>query len=133
MIGDYLQAWRKNYELIEIVISLFVSSYYIEAHSHVNLLMHLQALEVLQRTLFDTDRLGIFPDKKTKKSTLEALRSAIPLDLPPLLSMKIFESIGLIGQITLVDRLKYLYDLFPKSINPIFPSCDEDMKLLKDA
>ncbi len=130
---EFLRAWREKYDVIEIAVMLFTSPYYHEAHAHIDLLMYLQALEVLHRSLFDRDRKGYFPDRNTKKSTLQALQAAIPANLPERLPEKIYKQINWIGSLTLVDSLKYLYNLYPLSLRPLFPMCDDDMELLKDA
>ncbi|MGA2733922.1 MAG: HEPN domain-containing protein [Syntrophobacteraceae bacterium] len=129
-VGKYLRAWREKNDLIETVITLFMASYYLRAFTHVNLLMYLQALEVLHSILFNGSR---FPDKGTKRITLRLLREAIPANIPKSLQKEIHQQIGLIGSVPLVDRLKHLYNLYPRSIRPLFPAYEDDMRLLKEA
>ena len=132
-VGDFLRAWREKYDVIEIAVMLFTASYYHKAYVHIDLLMYLQALEVLHRSIFTEERIGYFPDRGTKEITLKALRAAIPTALPNMLATKVSEQIGWIGSLTLIERLKYLYNLYPESIGPLFPNCDDDMTLLKNA
>jgi hypothetical protein len=96
---------------------------------HTTLLSYLQALEVLHRESFSTDR---FPDKKTRKATLKALRDAVPTTLDPALQQQLKETLAFVGSVTLLDRLMHLYSLYPKSLRPLFPGGDTEMILLKD-
>jgi hypothetical protein len=90
---------------------------------------YLQALELLHREFFAAHR---FPDETTRKDTLTALRKAIPSGLDKALRDAICQGIGFIGSLTLLDRLRSLYSTYPKSLTPLFPRGDDDMKFLKD-
>jgi ApeA N-terminal domain 1 len=129
-IGERLKAWREQHDLIDLAILIFSgAAYQDDVYTHTNLLSYLQALEVLHRELFKRDR---FPDAKARKATIAALRGAIPTSLPAALQNELKESLGYIGSVTLLDRLKDLFLLYPKSVGPLFPGGEADMVLLKD-
>jgi len=130
-IGEYLRAWREKYEIIDKAVLLFSGAAYQDTvYIHTNLLTYLQALEVLHRELFEIDR---FPDDKARKTTISALRAAVPGTLPSQLQREIKDQLGYIGSPTLLDRLEYLYSLYPTTLRPLFRRGDADMTLLKDA
>jgi hypothetical protein len=122
-IGERLKAWRQQHDLIDLAILIF------SVYTHTNLLSYLQALEVLHRELFKRDR---FPDARARRATIAALRAAVPTTLPADLQSELKESLGYVGSVTLLDRLKDLFSLYPKSIGPLFPGGEADMVLLKD-
>jgi len=130
-IGDYLKAWADRQQQIEIPMLLFSAAYYqAQSYVHANLLSYLQALELLHREFFDAHR---FPDEKTRKDTIDSLRKAIPGDLDKELREALSQGIGFIGSLTLLERLRGLYSAYRKSVTPLFPRGDDDMKFLKDA
>jgi hypothetical protein len=129
-IGKRLKGWRQKYERVDLAVLIFSGvAYQDSSFIHANLLSYLQSLEVLHRELFKADR---FPDEKTRKETIAVLRKAVPESLGTELQKEIRESLGYIGAVTLVDRLKALYALYPNSVGPLFRRGDTDMNLLKD-
>lgn len=129
-IEQRLRTWRQQYDHIDLAILIFSGAAYQDsANFHTNLLSYLQALEVLHRELFKKDR---FPDATTRKETIAALRKAVPTTLSPTLQGEIKAGLGYVGSVTLLDRLKELYSLYPKSAAPLFPQGDTDMTALKD-
>lgn len=129
-IGERLKAWRQQHDLIDLAILIFSgAAYQDDVYTHTNLLAYLQALEVLHRELFKRDR---FPDAAARRATIAALRGAIPTSLPADLQKELKDSLGFIGSVTLLDRLKDLLSLYPKSAGPLFLGGEADMALLKD-
>jgi len=129
-IANYLRAWRQKHDDIEMAILLFSGvAYQDTANFHTNLLTYLQALEILHRESFKLDR---FPSPEARKATIKALRAAVPEMLGATLQDEIRDQIGYVGILTLLDRLKHLYSLYPKSLSPLFRRGDKDMVLLKD-
>jgi hypothetical protein len=128
-LAEYLQVWRQKYETIEIPILLLTGTVYEDnGYIHSRILSYLQALEVLHRALYGGDR---FPDRETRKGTLEALRGAIPANLDPTLSTAIKQQLAMVGELTLLDRLKDLLGRYSVSLHPLFPDHDADMELLR--
>jgi HEPN superfamily Apea-like protein len=74
-----------------------------------------------------------FSVQERARDTIKALRSAIPGMLDPGLRKEISQQLGFVGELTLLDRLKYFFSLYPESLRPLFPAGDGDMALLKDA
>jgi len=129
-IGERLKAWRQQHDHVDLAILIFSGAAYQDSvYFHTNLLSYLQALEVLHRELFKKDR---FPDAKTRKETIAALRNAVPSTLDPALQSEIKAGLGYVGSVTLLDRIKELYSLYSKSVGPLFPNGDADMAMLKD-
>ncbi|WP_404515372.1 HEPN domain-containing protein [Bradyrhizobium ottawaense] len=129
-IEERLRGWRQKHDQIDLAILIFSGAAYQDsAYVHTNLLTYLQALEVLHRELYKADR---FPDDAIRKATLKALRDAIPKTLDPSLQKELSDSIQFVGAVTLLDRLKQLFSLYPKSLTPLFRRGDDDMGLLKD-
>jgi hypothetical protein len=129
-LAEYFQAWRQKYEIIEMPILLFTGTVYNDnGYIHSRILAYLQALEVLHRALYGGDR---FPDKETRRGTLEALRGAIPENLDPTLSAAIKQQLAIVGEFTLLDRLTDLLGRYSVSLRPLFPDHDADMELLRD-
>jgi len=129
-IEERLRGWRQKHDQVDLAILIFSGAAYQDsAYVHTNLLTYLQGLEVLHRELYKADR---FPDEATRKATLKALRDAIPKTLDPSLQKELSDSIQFIGAVTLLDRLKQLFSLYPKSLTPLFRRGDDDMGLLKD-
>ena len=129
-IGERLKAWRQQHDRVDLAILIFSGAAYQDsAYFHTNLLSYLQALEVLPRELFKKDR---FPDAKTRKETIAALRNAVPSTLDPALQSEIKAGLGYVGSVTLLDRIKELYSPYSKSVGPLFPNGDADMTMLKD-
>ena len=127
-IGVYLRAWREQQDKTEIPTLLFTAAdYQSQTYIHVNLLAYLQALELLHREFFDSHR---FPDEKTRRDTLKALRKAIPSSLDEKLRRALSDQLGFIGALTLYDRLQELFRTYQKSVTPLFPRGDDDMILL---
>jgi hypothetical protein len=127
----FMTAWRSIFEKIEIPAMLFNNFAYQEgAHLHTRLLYNLQALEILHREIYGGCR---FPDKKTWKATLRALKRTVRDLLPGNLGDEVSEGLNFVGSLTLLDRLRDLYDKYPKSVGALFKSRDTDMALLKDA
>ena len=125
-----LKRWRAQHNRIDLAILIFSGAAYQESvYVHTNLLTYLQALEVLHRELYKADR---FPNKATRQATLAALRAAIPASLDASLQKELSDSIQFIGAVTLLDRLKQLFALYPKSLAPLFQRGEADMVLLKD-
>lgn len=130
-IESCLREWRRRQDRIELAVLLFSGATYQDAvYIHTNLLTYLQALEILHREFYKIDR---FPDAATRKASIKALRAAIPTTLERVLQTQIKEQLGFIGSPTLLDRLKHLFSLYPKSLAPLFPCGDADMERLKDA
>jgi hypothetical protein len=129
-IEERLRGWRQQYEHIDLAILIFCGAVYQDSvHIHTNLLSYLQALEVLHRELYAGDR---FPDPQTRRDTIAALRNALPQSLDPALQQELSDSVGFIGAVTLLDRLKQLFALYRKSLGPLFRRGDADMATLKD-
>ncbi|EIG59000.1 hypothetical protein Bra1253DRAFT_03720 [Bradyrhizobium sp. WSM1253] len=129
-IEERLRGWRQKHDQIDLAILIFSGAAYQDsAYVHTNLLTYLQALEVLHRELYKADR---FPDDEARKATLKALRAAIPKTLDPSLRKQLSDSIQFVGAVTLLDRLKQLFSLYPKSLTPLFRRGGDDMGLLKD-
>lgn len=129
-IASYLKKWRETQDDVEIAILLFSGAAYQDTvHIHTNLLTYLQALEILHRESFKIDR---FPDSKSRRDTIRSLRAAVPALLDELLQNQIRKQLGYIGSLTLLDRLKHLFSLYPKSLTPLFRRGNADMELLKD-
>ncbi|HZL59175.1 MAG TPA: HEPN domain-containing protein [Stellaceae bacterium] len=130
-IGMFIEAWRQNYTKIEMPVMLLTgTTYQSDAFLHSKLLACLQALEVLHRERHEGSR---FSDNEARRTTINALRSAIPGTLDPILFDEISQQLGFVGELTLLDRLKYFFGLYPLTLRPLFPAGDSDMALLKDA
>jgi hypothetical protein len=130
-IGEYVKAWRENHRNVELAVLLFTGAAYQDAiYVHTNLLIYLQALEVLHRELYKADR---FPDADSRKATIAALRAAVPRTLPVALQTLLRNGIGYLGSLTLLERLNGLYVLYPRSLGPLFRRGGDDMVRLKDA
>jgi hypothetical protein len=131
-IGYYLKAWREKQQCIGIAVLLYTSTVYKDSlYTHINLLTYLQALEILHREFFKIDR---FSTPEDRKETIKKLRAAVPMTLSETLRNEIAEQIGnVIGSLTLLDRLKHLYSLYPKSLSPLFRRGAADLTLLKEA
>ena len=118
-LGECLKAWRQKQEKIDVSVLLYRGASYLhDAYIHINTLTYLQALEVHHGELYTADK---FPNSQMKRDTLKALRSAIPKELDEGLREEISQSLGWIGQLSLRDRLKSLFDHYPKSLRPLFP------------
>jgi ApeA N-terminal domain 1 len=129
-IEERLRGWRQQHDQIDLAILIVSGAAYQDSvYVHTNLLTYLQALEVLHRELYKADR---FSDAATRKATLNALRDAIPKTLGASLQKELSDSIQFIGAVTLLDRLKQLLSLYPKSLTPLFRRGDDDMVMLKD-
>jgi hypothetical protein len=129
-IEERLRGWRQQHDRIDLAILIFSGAAYQDSvYVHTNLLTYLQALEVLHRELYKADR---FPDDATRKVTLKALRDAIPKTLDPSLQKELSNGIQFVGAVTLLDRLKQLFSLYPRSLTPLFRHGDDDMVMLKD-
>jgi hypothetical protein len=129
-LGEYLHQWRQHYETIEIPILLFTGTAYDGSDfTHSRLLSYLQALEVFHRKLFGGGR---FPDKRTRRDTLDALKAAIPAGLDATLRKGIKQQLAFVVELTLLDRLKDLFSRYGRSLGPLFPDRDVDMELLRD-
>ena len=111
--GDYLKAWREKQDKIEEIPILLITApdFHPQSYIHANLLSYLQGLELLHREFFDAHR---FPDDNTRKSTINALREAIPSDLNEELKDALSQGLGFIGGLTLFDRIQQLYSFYPK-------------------
>jgi hypothetical protein len=130
-IGERMKAWRARFDALDLPVLLFSGAAYQDAiYIHTNLLTYLQALEVLHREFFEVHR---FPSPEARSATLAALRAAIPMILPEELRGELSDQLGFIGAPTLLDRLKQLYRLYPKSLGPLFRGGNADMTLLKEA
>ena len=130
-LEQYLRAWRTNFEVVEISIVLFTGTMYQEGqYLHTRLLSYLQALEILHREVYGGCR---FPDKKVWTATLRALKRAIPYFLDRELRDEISRQLSFVGTITLLDRLKALYRIYPQSLRQLFPDGEIDLTLLKNA
>jgi len=128
--GHLLKAWRTGQEKIEIAVLLFTSNAYQDAgYIHIHLLSYLQALEILHRETLKSDR---FQTADSRRQTISALRAAIPSDLGDELRKEIYGQLAFVGSLTLLDRLKHLLSLYPKSLRPLFARGDMDMMLLKN-
>ena len=115
---------------MEIAVLLFSGATYQDStYIHTNLLTYIQALEILHRESFKIDR---FPDSRLRKTTIKALRAAVPATLDKILQDQIKEQLSYIGSLTLLDRLKHLFSMYPKCLRPLFRRGDADMELLKD-
>lgn len=129
-IPAYVKAWRERQDDIEIAVLLFTGAAYQDAvYVHTNLLTYLQVLEILHRESFKADR---FPDPDARKATIKALRAAVPATLGETLQREIVEQLWFIGNLTLLDRLRHLFSLYPKSLSPLFRRGEADMVELKD-
>jgi hypothetical protein len=129
-LAEYVKAWRQRHDTIGIAVLLFSgTTYEDDGYGHTHLLTYLQVLEIIHRESFRTDR---FPSQKMKKSTLSALREAVPKILTAALQKQIAEQIGFIGTLTLLDRLNHLYSIYKRSLHSVFPAGEADMKVLKD-
>lgn len=73
----------------------------------------------------------MFPDKETRTTTIKALRGALPHDLPSDLRIRLSNSLGFIGQLSLQERLIDLFSLHKESLVRLFPKEAEDMRYLK--
>lgn len=129
-LGRYVKGWRKAHKSLAIPILLYSGTTFQEStYSHANLLTYLQALEVLHRERFQLDK---FPNKKSRKLAMKALRAAVPSSLKPKLKDEIIKQLSFIGSLTLLDRLNHLYDLHRAPIAGIFPNKEKDMSQLKE-
>jgi hypothetical protein len=129
-VGTRLKAWRDKQDAIGLAVTLFRGAGYLhDVYVHTNVLTYLQALEVLHRELYKADR---FPTRQDKKDTLKKLRAAIPKTLPSALQKDISDGLGQVGNLTLKDRLKALFQLYPKCLTPLFPR-EKDLDALRHA
>lgn len=129
-VSRLLKAWRTEQERIEIAVLLFTGNAYQDAgYIHIHLLSYLQALEILHRETLKSDR---FLTREARRKTIAALRASIPADLGEELRNEICSQMAFVGSLTLLDRLKHLLSLYPKSLKPLFSRGDQDMMLLKN-
>jgi ApeA N-terminal domain 1 len=129
-IGKRLKEWRKKHDTIDMAVLLFRGACYLHnVYIHTNVLTYLQALEVFHRQMYKGDK---FPNAAVRKSTLKALRRAIPTHLDSTLRAELSKGLSFVGNSSLVDRLKDLFHRYPKCLGPLFPRGDEDMVRLKD-
>ena len=130
-IGERLKEWRDKQDIIDVSVLLFRSACYLhDVYIHTNVPTYLQALEVFHRELYDDDE---FPNANAKKSAVSALRAAVPKSLDPALQDEICQRLSYIGSATYMERLQLLFGRHPKSLRPLFPRGDEDLKSLRKA
>lgn len=128
-IASYLSEWRQKQNDVELAALLFSGAAYQDpTYIHANLLTYLQALEILHRESYKLDRI---PDPETRRDAIKTLRAAVPASLGQPLQSQIQEQLAFIGSLALLDRLKHLFSLYPKSLAPLFRRGDADMELLK--
>ncbi|MEH2561813.1 HEPN domain-containing protein [Bradyrhizobium sp. AZCC 2289] len=130
-IGLRLKEWRERQDTIDMTVLLFRGARYLnDVYIHTNTLTYLQALEVFHRQMYKGDK---FPNAATRKTTLKALRKAIPKDLDETLQRELEVGLSFVGSPSLLERLKCLFHRYPTCLKPLFPGGDEDMALLKNA
>lgn len=129
-IGKRLKAWRQKQEVVDMAVLLFRGAAYLEdVYIHTNTLTYLQALEVFHRQMYKGNK---FPNAPIRRSTLKALREAIPKNIDLALQRELKEGLSFVGSPSLLERLKQLFYRYPKCLKPLFPNGDEDMALLKN-
>lgn len=130
-IGERLKAWREKQGTIDVSVLLYRGTCYLrDVYVHTNVPTYLQALEVFHRELYNDDK---FPNADAKKCALKPLRAAIPPTLEQALRKEISDRLSFIASATFLERLKLLFQRYPKCLSPLFPRGDEDLKSLKEA
>jgi hypothetical protein len=129
-IGKRLKEWRAKQDKIGMTVLLFRGACYLyDVYIHTNVLTYLQALEVFHREMYKGDK---FPNAAARKSTLKALRDAIPSALDATLRRELAEGLSFVGSQSLLERLKVLFHKYPKCLEPLFPHGDKDLAFLKN-
>lgn len=129
-LGPALSKWRRGFDVLETPFTVFAGTFFqTDAFIHTKLLAYLQAIEVLHRKLHPGGR---FTNDLEKAKVVQALKSAVPQTLPEETWQSIANYVQQVGEWSLLDRLKALYGVYPKTFGSLFPNGVKDLRELRD-